>query len=80
MIFCDNQSAICLTKRQVYHERTKHIDVRMHFMIDFMVEGLVVVQKIPTEGNHVDMITKPVPAAKFRHCLDLIRELGRRSH
>ena len=54
-----------------YHERTKHIDVRMHFVRDVIIEGSVVVQKIPTEDNPVDMITKLVPVAKFRHCLDL---------
>ena len=79
MVFCDNQSAICLAKHQVYHERTKHIYVRMHFVIDVIAEGSVVVQKIPTKDNPIDMITNPVPAAKFRHCLDLIGLLGGRS-
>ena len=41
-------------------------------MRDAIVEGSVVVQKIPAEDNPPDMITKPVSVAKFRHCLDLI--------
>ena len=79
MILCDNQSTICLAKHQVYHGRTKHIYVRIHFVRDVIAEGSVVVQKLPTENNHADMITKPVPIAKFRHCLDLIGVLSQRS-
>ena len=60
IVFCDNQSAICLAKHQVYHERTKHIDVRMHFVRDVIAEGSVVVQKIPTEDNSADMITSDI--------------------
>ena len=47
-------------------------------MRDVITEGSVVVQKIPTEDNPAYMITKSVPAAKFRHCLDLIGVLGGR--
>ena len=79
MVFCDNQSAICLAKHQVYYERTKHIDVRMHFVRDVIAEGSMVVHKMPTEDNLANMITKPIPAAKFRHCLDLIGVLSGRS-
>ena len=32
VVFCDSQSAICLAKDQVHHKRTKHIDVRYHFL------------------------------------------------
>lgn len=34
MVFCNSESAIHLTKNQMYHERTKHINVRMHFICD----------------------------------------------
>ena len=51
----------------------------MHFVRDVIVEGSVVVQKIPTEDNLLDMIIKPVPTVKFRHHLDLIGVLSGRS-
>ena len=71
-IFCDSQSAIHLAKNQVYHARTKHIDVRYHFMREIIEEGGVLVQKIKTDENPADMLTKVVTAIKFNHCLDLI--------
>ena len=53
----------------MYHERTKHIDVRYHFIRDVIEEGEIVVVKIPTTDNPADMLTKPVLVIKFKHCL-----------
>ena len=71
-MFCDSQSAIHLAKNQVYHARTKHIDVRYHFVREIIEEGGVLVQKIKTDDNPTDMLTKVVTTIKFNHCLDLI--------
>ncbi len=71
-VFCDNQSATHLTKNQMYNERTKHIDVRYHFIRDIVSQGTVVVQKVSTHNNPTDMMIKGVPINKFRHCLDLV--------
>ena len=71
-VFCDSQSAIHLAKNQVYHARTKHIDVRYHFVREIIEEGGVLVQKIKTHDNPADMLTKVVTTIKFNHCLDLI--------
>ncbi|KAG8475835.1 hypothetical protein CXB51_032770 [Gossypium anomalum] len=71
-VFCDSQSAIFLTKDQMFHERTKHIDVRYHFVHDIIARGDIVVSKISTYENPVDMMTKSLPIAKFEHCLDLV--------
>ncbi|KAG8493487.1 hypothetical protein CXB51_010890 [Gossypium anomalum] len=65
-IFCDSQSAIFLTKDQMFHERTKHIDVRYRFVRD------IVVSKISTHESSTDMMTKSLPIIKFEHCLDLV--------
>ncbi|KAH9670481.1 hypothetical protein KPL70_017006 [Citrus sinensis] len=59
-IFCDNQSAIHLIKNQVYHERTNHIDVRLHFIRDEVSKGAVSVSKIHTDVNPADVLTKVV--------------------
>ena len=72
IVFCDNQSAIFLTKDQMFHERTKHIDVRYHFVRDIIARGDIVVSKISTHENPADMMTKSLPITKFEHCLDLV--------
>ena len=72
VVFCDNQSAIHLTKNPMYHERSKHIAVKYNFICETVSEGIVVVKKVAIADNPADMMTKPVPLHKFKHCLDLI--------
>ncbi|GJV82287.1 transposable element [Tanacetum coccineum] len=57
IVFCDSMSAICLAKDQVYHDWTKHIDVRYHFIRS---EKRIKVKKIGTEDNPANVFTKPV--------------------
>ena len=59
-------------KNQVYHTRTKHIDVRFHFVWEILDEGDIELQKIHTKKNHADMLTKVVPGVKFAHCKESI--------
>ena len=71
-IHSDNQSAIMLTKHHVYHERTKHIDVRFYFIRDIIAKGVVKIKKIHTSLNASDAMTKALPGPKFRFCMDLV--------
>ncbi|CAM8943858.1 unnamed protein product [Rhodiola kirilowii] len=71
-VHSDIQGAIHLSKHQVFHERSKHIDVRMHFVHDVADTGAVQVVKIDTKDNPADMLTKSVPSDKFEYCLGLI--------
>ena len=71
-LFCDSQSAIYLTKDQMFHERTKHIDVKYHYVCDVVAQGKQKVCKSSTHDNPVDMMTKPVPIAKFELCSGLV--------
>ena len=68
-VFCDSQSAIYLTNHQMYHERTKHIDVRYHFIQEIKV---IKVKKIGTTSNPADMMTKPVPLASSSTVLNYL--------
>ncbi|GKE27292.1 retrovirus-related pol polyprotein from transposon TNT 1-94 [Tanacetum coccineum] len=68
-VFCDSMSAMCLAKDQVYHDQTKHIDVRYHFI---RTERRIKVNKIGTEDNPADLFTKPIPLSKLCHYLDLL--------
>ncbi|XP_026416650.1 heat shock 70 kDa protein-like [Papaver somniferum] len=58
-------------KNQMYQERTKHIDFKYHFIKDAVEEGKIAMLKVPTADNPANMLTKPVPSIKFKHCLDL---------
>ena len=64
-LFCDSQNAIYLTKDQMFHEKTKHIDVKYHYVRDVVAQGKLEVCKISTHDNPADMMTKPVPVAKL---------------
>ena len=65
-------SVIFVIKDQMFHERTKHIDVRYHFMCDIIARGDIVVAKVNTHDNLVDMMMKILHVAKFEHYLDLV--------
>ena len=67
-----NQSAIFLTKNQMFHERMKHIDVRYHFVCEIIARGDIVVSKVETQDNPVNMMTKSLNIAKFVHCSNLV--------
>ena len=71
-IHCDSMSAIYLAKNQVFHARTKHIDVRYHFVRDVLEDGDVEIVKVHTKDNPADMLTKVVPSNKFDHCRNLL--------
>ena len=71
-VFCDSQSAIHLTRHQAHHERTKHVDIRYHFIRDILDKEQAEVLKVETEDNPADMITKVLPGNKFEYCLKLI--------
>nr|GEU72129.1 putative ribonuclease H-like domain-containing protein [Tanacetum cinerariifolium] len=53
-----NESAICVVKNPVYHSKTKHIEIRHHFIKDFYEKRLIEMVKIYTDSNVVDLLTK----------------------
>ncbi|PHT75080.1 hypothetical protein T459_18602 [Capsicum annuum] len=63
---------IFLTKDQMFYERTKHIDVRYHFLHEIIARSDIVVRNISTNDNPTDMMTNTLPSVKFEHCLDLV--------
>ena len=71
-LFCDSQSAIYLSKDQMFHERTKHIDVRYHFVRDIFMKGDLSIMKISTDKNPADMMTKPLSQDKFLLCQQIV--------
>eukprot|EP00253_Pinus_taeda_P028467 PITA_28467 len=65
MILCDNQSEICLLENPVFHDRSKHIDIRYHYIRDMVQRGAIRLQHIGTNEQVVDILTKPLGKVKF---------------
>nr|GEV45563.1 retrovirus-related Pol polyprotein from transposon TNT 1-94 [Tanacetum cinerariifolium] len=68
----DYQGAIHLSRNHVFYERTKHINVRYHFIREVLEAKTVEVLKVGAEHNDVDGLTKVVPGHKLQHCLELL--------
>ncbi|KAG7302557.1 hypothetical protein JYU34_002203 [Plutella xylostella] len=71
-MYNDNQSAQKLSVNQMYHSRTKHIDVRHHFIRQVVSENAVQLKYCPTDEMPADLLTKPLPIMKhnrFVNCL-----------
>ena len=66
-LFSDNQSAIALTQDHQYHARTKHIDIRFHFIRWIVEQGSLRLIYCPTEDMIADTLTKALPSAKVKH-------------
>ncbi|GJY84116.1 putative ribonuclease H-like domain-containing protein [Tanacetum coccineum] len=66
-IFIDNQSTICIVKNPVFHQRTKHIEIRHHFIRDANDKKLIQVLKIHTDDNVADLLTKAFDGPRFNH-------------
>ncbi|GKB54529.1 putative RNA-directed DNA polymerase [Tanacetum coccineum] len=64
-IFCDNESAVALTKEPKDHGKSKHIDRKYHFVRSKVAEGHVIVKEIRSEDNPADPFTKAL--AKSKH-------------
>jgi ATP-binding cassette subfamily B (MDR/TAP) protein 1 len=70
-VHCDSQSALDLSKNSMYHSRTKHIDIRYHWIREVMDQQLLRLVKIHTSENPADMMTKVVPREKLELCRDI---------
>ena len=69
VIHCDSQSVIYLSKNSMYHSRTKHSDLRYHWIRDAMLSKMFQLKKIHTDKNSSDMLTKVVPSQKLEFCI-----------
>ncbi|CAM8957414.1 unnamed protein product [Rhodiola kirilowii] len=62
-LYCDNMSAISISKNPVQHSRTKHIDIRHHFIRELVEQKIVTLKHVTTEKQLADIFTKPLDAA-----------------
>ena len=61
----DNQSAICITKSQLSRRRTKHIEIKYHFIRDLVEAGRISLNYCPSNDMIADMLTKGFPISQF---------------
>ncbi|GJR63855.1 putative ribonuclease H-like domain-containing protein [Tanacetum coccineum] len=64
-IHIDNESTICIVKNPVFHSKTKHIQIRHHFIRDCYEQRLINVVKVHTDDNVADLLTKGFDLARF---------------
>lgn len=72
-IFCDNTGAIAISNNSVMNSRTKHIDIRYHFIKDHIKKGYTELHFIPTNCHLADIFRKPLCEPSFTR---LVAELG----
>ncbi|GKC15063.1 hypothetical protein Tco_1011845 [Tanacetum coccineum] len=65
LVLCDNKGAIDLSKNLVLHSRTKHIEIRHHFLRDNVQKGNISIEKVSSEDNIVDILTKSLKREPF---------------
>eukprot|EP00253_Pinus_taeda_P030094 PITA_30094 len=68
-LFCDSQSVIHLAKNPAYRSKSKHIQIKYHFVRHVITERGVSLEKVHTKENCANMFTKPVMLEKLRWCL-----------
>jgi hypothetical protein len=64
-IYCDNQSAKFLAENDTYHQRTKHIDIRYHFVRELVADKKIDVTWVASKEQQADLLTKYLPTKQF---------------
>ena len=73
MVYYENQSVIHLSKNSTFHAISKHIDVGYHWMRDALNDNLFEIEKIDTNHNGSDMLTKSLPREKLGFCCSITK-------
>ncbi|MCO5602705.1 hypothetical protein L7F22_056841 [Adiantum nelumboides] len=72
ILHCDSQSAIQLARNPVYHSKTKHVDVKYHFIREMVEDKQLQLIKVHTTDNPADLLTKRLLGESFAHCCKLL--------
>ena len=66
-LYCDNLSAINIYKNPIQHSRTKHIDIRHHFIRDLVEDKVITLEHVATDLQLADIFTKALDANQFEN-------------
>ena len=67
VLYCDNMSAINISKNPVQHSHTKHIDIRHHFICELVEDKTIALEHVETEKQLGDLFTKPLDLQRFEY-------------
>jgi hypothetical protein len=67
VIHCDNQRCVKLSENLVFHDKSKHIEIKYHYIRDMVQRKAIHVQYLSTHGQVVDVFTKPLAMTKFEY-------------
>ena len=65
LVYCDNISAVYMSSNPVQHQRTKHIEIDLHFVWERVAIGDLRVLHVPTSSQYADIFTKGLPSSVF---------------
>jgi hypothetical protein len=65
LVYCDNVSTVYLSTNSVQHQRTKHVEIDLHFVRDRVAIGDVRVLYVLTTSQFADIFTKGLPSSSF---------------
>ena len=72
VIFCDNSSAIALSKNDVFHKKTKHIDTKFHYIRELVNNREIVLKHCRTQKQMIDILTKPLVHKIFEYLMNCL--------
>jgi hypothetical protein len=70
VIHCDNQSCIKLSENSVFRDRSKHIEMRYHYVRDMMQKNILTIQYVPMAEQTANILIKPLSLTKFVYFRD----------
>jgi len=73
LVYCDNMSSINISENPIQHSRTKHIDIRHHFIRELVENKIVEISHVSSEKQLADIFIKPLDLNSF---LNLIKFIG----
>ncbi|GJY22990.1 hypothetical protein Tco_0396648 [Tanacetum coccineum] len=72
LMYCDSKSAIAISCNPVHHSKTKHIDIRYHFIKEHIEKGIIELYFVRTEYQLADLFTKDLPKERFEYLVHRI--------
>jgi hypothetical protein len=70
IIHCDKQSCVKLSDNPVFHDKSKHNEIKYHYIRDMVQRKAVLMQYLPTDEQVADVITKPITKMNFEYFRD----------